>query len=60
MRGITGHARPAELKVNVCHHGGWLAEAPDEAPDPDQEELSDQDLEDQDDEVLDDEFNDDD
>ncbi|MCV6905094.1 MAG: DUF1446 domain-containing protein, partial [Achromobacter xylosoxidans] len=27
VRGITGHARPAELKVNVCHHGGWLAEA---------------------------------
>lgn len=27
LRGITGHARPAELKVNVCYHGGWLAEA---------------------------------
>ncbi|MFJ1299467.1 acyclic terpene utilization AtuA family protein [Pseudomonadota bacterium AL_CKDN230030165-1A_HGKHYDSX7] len=27
VHGITGHARPAELKVNVCYHGGWLAEA---------------------------------
>jgi len=27
VRGITGHARPDELKVNVCYHGGWLAEA---------------------------------
>lgn len=27
VRGITGHARPAELKVNVCYRGGWLAEA---------------------------------
>lgn len=27
LRGITGHARPATLKVNVCHQGGWLAEA---------------------------------
>lgn len=25
--GITGHARPDELKVNVCYRGGWLAEA---------------------------------
>ncbi|MGN6580094.1 MAG: acyclic terpene utilization AtuA family protein [Bordetella sp.] len=27
VHGITGHARPHELKVNVCHRGGWLAEA---------------------------------
>lgn len=27
VRGITGHARPDELKVNVCYRGGWLAEA---------------------------------
>jgi hypothetical protein len=27
VRGITGHPRPATLKVNVCHRGGWLAEA---------------------------------
>ena len=27
VTGITGHARPDELKVNVCHRGGWLAEA---------------------------------
>lgn len=27
VRGITGHARPAGLKVNVCYRGGWLAEA---------------------------------
>jgi hypothetical protein len=27
LRGITGHARPDTLKVNVCHQGGWLAEA---------------------------------
>ena len=27
VRGVTGHARPDELKVNVCYHGGWLAEA---------------------------------
>ena len=25
--GITGHQRPNTLKVNICHHGGWLAEA---------------------------------
>ncbi|AEC19792.1 hypothetical protein PT7_1252 [Pusillimonas sp. T7-7] len=25
--GITGHQRPDTLKVNICHHGGWLAEA---------------------------------
>src|SRR5690606_12953116 len=24
---ITGHQRPDTLKVNICHHGGWLAEA---------------------------------
>jgi hypothetical protein len=27
LRGITGHPRPDTLKVNVCHRGGWLAEA---------------------------------
>ncbi len=27
VRDITGHARPDELKVNVCYRGGWLAEA---------------------------------
>lgn len=27
VHGITGHARPQELKVNVCYRGGWLAEA---------------------------------
>lgn len=27
VRGITGHERPAELKVNVCYQGGWLGEA---------------------------------
>lgn len=27
VRGITGHARPEQLKVNVCYRGGWLAEA---------------------------------
>lgn len=27
VRGITGRARPDELKVNVCFQGGWLAEA---------------------------------
>lgn len=26
LRGVRGHARPASLKVNVCHEGGWLAE----------------------------------
>lgn len=25
--GITGHARPDTLKVNICYHGGWLSEA---------------------------------
>lgn len=26
LRGVTGHARPQDLKVNVCHAMGWLAE----------------------------------
>jgi len=26
VHGVTGHARPDELKVNVCYRGGWLAE----------------------------------
>jgi hypothetical protein len=26
LRGVRGHARPASLKVNVCHENGWLAE----------------------------------
>ena len=26
MSGVKGQARPANLKVNVCHEGGWLAE----------------------------------
>lgn len=26
LSGVRGHARPASLKVNVCHEGGWLAE----------------------------------
>ena len=26
LEGVTGHARPPKLKVNVCHEGGWLAE----------------------------------
>lgn len=26
LSGVRGHARPATLKVNVCHEGGWLAE----------------------------------
>jgi len=26
LRGVRGHARPASLKVNVCHETGWLAE----------------------------------
>jgi Acyclic terpene utilisation family protein AtuA len=26
LDGVRGHARPAELKVNVCHESGWLAE----------------------------------
>jgi hypothetical protein len=27
LSGVTGHARPDRLKVNVCYRGGWLAEA---------------------------------
>jgi hypothetical protein len=27
LAGVRGHARPTTLKVNVCHEGGWLAEA---------------------------------
>jgi hypothetical protein len=26
LEGVTGHARPAKLKVNVNYEGGWLAE----------------------------------
>ena len=26
LRGVTGHARPPSLKVNVCFESGWLAE----------------------------------
>jgi hypothetical protein len=26
VRGARGHARPAQLKVTVCHDGGWLGE----------------------------------
>ena len=26
LAGVRGHARPAELKVNVCYENGWLAE----------------------------------
>jgi len=26
VQGVRGHRRPAELKVNVCHEDGWLAE----------------------------------
>ena len=26
LTGVTGHARPDELKVTVCYEGGWLAE----------------------------------
>ena len=26
LSGVRGHPRPATLKVNVCHEGGWLAE----------------------------------
>jgi hypothetical protein len=26
LSGVRGHARPAQLKVNVCHETGWLAE----------------------------------
>lgn len=27
LTGVTGHARPEQLKVNVCYRGGWLAQA---------------------------------
>ena len=27
LDGITGHARPPELKVNVCYDNGWIGEA---------------------------------
>jgi len=27
LSGVHGHARPTHYKVNVCHEGGWLAEA---------------------------------
>ncbi|MCX5590722.1 acyclic terpene utilization AtuA family protein [Alcaligenes endophyticus] len=27
LTGVQGHPRPDELKVNVCFHNGWLAEA---------------------------------
>lgn len=26
LTGVRGHARPATLKVNICHETGWLAE----------------------------------
>ena len=26
VRGVRGHPRPSQLKVNVCHEDGWLAE----------------------------------
>lgn len=26
LAGVRGHARPAALKVNICHETGWLAE----------------------------------
>jgi len=26
LAGVRGHARPAALKVNVCHENGWFAE----------------------------------
>ncbi|MDB5893086.1 MAG: hypothetical protein JWQ88_617, partial [Rhodoferax sp.] len=26
LSGVRGHARPATLKVNVCHATGWFAE----------------------------------
>lgn len=26
LTGVRGHPRPADLKVNVCHANGWLAE----------------------------------
>ncbi|MDS1141669.1 acyclic terpene utilization AtuA family protein [Pusillimonas sp. SM2304] len=27
VNNVTGHPRPDALKVNICYHGGWLAEA---------------------------------
>ena len=24
VRGVTGHAKPDELKINICYRGGWL------------------------------------
>lgn len=27
LEGVRGHARPAQLKVNICSERGWLAEA---------------------------------
>lgn len=27
VENVTGHPRPESLKVNICYHGGWLAEA---------------------------------
>jgi hypothetical protein len=27
LSGVTGHPRPADLKVNLCQENGWLAEA---------------------------------
>ena len=27
LTGVQGHPRPAQLKVNLCHENGWLAEA---------------------------------
>ncbi|MBU1358614.1 MAG: DUF1446 domain-containing protein [Gammaproteobacteria bacterium] len=27
LTGVQGHPRPTHYKVNVCHEGGWLAEA---------------------------------
>ena len=27
LAGVRGHPRPSAYKVNVCHEGGWLAEA---------------------------------
>ncbi|MEO7336631.1 MAG: acyclic terpene utilization AtuA family protein [Caldimonas sp.] len=26
LSGVRGHARPSDLKVNVCHESGWLGE----------------------------------
>ena len=27
IEGVTGHERPAELKVNICYDNGWICEA---------------------------------